>query len=136
MAVKKRAAARKNMRSLPKEARPKSVAELKRKYDDLPLHFLFGVEKEIEHQCPSLDEYLTQLNEIKICLEKIRKCRSTKTAQIQAAKALHALMTLPTDIDETTRSNFEKLRESLNGWKQLAISAINETKHPENFLKI
>lgn len=136
MAVKKRAVALKPVRSLPKEARPKSVAELKRNYNDLPLHFLFGIKEEIEHQCQFLDDYLTQISEVKEYLEKIRKCRSTRAAQIHAAKALHALSPLSDEIDESTRDNFEKLRDGFNGWKQLAIAAMNETKDPERFLKI
>ena len=136
MAVRKKAITKKGIRPLPKETRPKSVSELKRKYNDLPLHFLFGVDKEIDHQCPLLDDYLKQLMEIKLCLEKIRKCRNINTARVHAATGLHALASLSDDIDEVTRGNFEKLRSTSEGWKQLAISAINDTKDPEKFLKI
>ena len=136
MAVRKKSVAQKGIRSLPKEVGPKTVSELKRKYNNLPLHFLFGVDKEIEHQCPLLDDYLNQLKEVQSCLKKIRKCRSISVAQVQAATGLHALSTLFDDIDEVTRGNFEKLRDTSEGWKQLAITAINETKDPERFLKI
>ena len=136
MAVRKKAISQKGIRQLPKEARPKSVSELKRKYNDLPLHFLFGVDQEIDHQCPLLDDYIKQLMEIKLCLEKIRKCRNINTARIHAATGLHALTSLSDNIDEVTRGNFEKLRATSEGWKQLAISAINDTKDPEKFLKI
>ena len=136
MAVRKNAVTKKGIRSLPKESRPKSVAELKRKYNDLPLHFLFGVDKEIDHQCPLLDDYLKQLEEVKLCLEKIRKCRNINIARVHAASGLHALASLPEDIDEVTRGNFEKLRNTSEGWKQLAIAAINETKDPEKYLEI
>lgn len=116
--------------------RPKSVAELKKKYKQLPLHFLFGIEKEIEHQCPILDEYLEKLTEVKYSLEKIRKSKDLKSVQIDAAVALHEMSNLSPGIDEITRINFEKLRATADAWKQLALAAINETKEPEKFLKI
>lgn len=136
MAVRRKTITKKGIRPLPKEARPKSVSELKRKYNDLPLHFLFGVDEEIDHQCPLLDGYLKQLMEVKLCLEKIRKCSNINTARIHAAIGLHSLDSLSGGIDELTRGNFEKLRSTSEGWKQLAISALNDTKDPEKFLKI
>ena len=119
-----------------KNNHPKTVAELKKKYRHLPLHFLFGIEKEIDFQCPLLDEYLEQMDEVKTALEKIRKCKDLETAKIHAATALHSINNLPNELDLTTRSNFEKLRKTTEDWKQLAITAINETKNPERFLKI
>lgn len=50
---------------------PKTVKALKKKYQELPLHFLFGIEKEIEHQCPALDDYLDELDKVKEQLYKI-----------------------------------------------------------------
>ena len=115
--------------------RPKSVSELKKKYDQLPLHFLFGIQKEIDHQCPLIDEYLEQLNEVQTALVKIRESQSLEKAKIQAAVALHSLEFLLDNLDDVTRKNFEKLRMTAEGWKQLAIEAMNETKNPEKFLK-
>ncbi len=122
--------------SLSKKDSTRTVAELKRKYRHLPLHFLFGIEKEIDYQCPSLDEYMMQLYEIKTALEKVRKCKSLEMAKIHAATALHSISTLPDDIDLNTRTNFEKLRKTADDWKRLAIDAINETKNPAKFIKI
>ena len=119
-----------------KKNRPKTVAEIKRKYRYLPLHFLFGIEKEIDYQCPSLDEYLVQLEEVKTVLEKIRRCKSLEMAKIHAASGLHSIATLPDNIDVVTRTNFEKIRRTAESWKQLAIEAIDETKDPNKFLKI
>lgn len=119
-----------------KKSTPKTVADLKKKYRQLPLHFLFGIHKEIDYQCPRLDEYLERLEEIKTALEKIRRCKSLESTQIHAATALHALYELPNNIDQETRNNFENLRKTADNWKQLAISAMNKTKDPEQFLKI
>ena len=115
---------------------PKTVAELKKKYRHLPLHFLFGIEKEIDFQCPTLDEYLEQLEEVKTALEKIRKSSNLEMAKIHAATALHAMDEIPSGIDQLTRGNFEKLRKTSESWKQLAITAMNESKDPEKFIKI
>ena len=114
---------------------PKSVSELKKKYKYLPLHFLFSIQKEIEHQCPLLDEYLEHLNEIKDTLIKIKEGNSMENAGIQAAVGLYAIGALSNGLDNVTRGNFEKLRQSSEEWKQLAIEAMNETKNPEKFLK-
>ena len=119
-----------------KKKRPKTVAGIKRKYRHLPLHFLFGIEKEIDYQCPILDEYLKQLEEVKTVLEKIRRCKSLEMAQIHAASGLHSMSTISDNIDVVTRTNFEKIRRTAENWKQLAIEAIDETKDPDKFLKI
>ena len=116
--------------------RPRTVSELKKRYRHLPLHFLFGIEPEIDYQCPTLDVYLGQLENTKKGLEKIRRCKSLDVAKIHAATSLHELDTLPKEIDEQTRANFEKLRRMAEGWKQLAIKAMNDTKNPEKYLKI
>lgn len=136
MAVRKKKVVPLHIKSTTKTKRPKSVAELRRKYKDLPLHFLFGIKEEIDYQCPTLDEYLNEIKEAVESLRKIRNARSLAAAQVEAAKALHALSAPVEGIDEVTRANFEKLRETAEGWKQLAIAAMNETKDPEKFLKI
>ena len=69
-------------------------------------------------------------------IETIRKSKSIEATQIQAAIALHSMGNLSSDIDLETRCNFEKLRKSMEDWKQLALAAISETKNPEKFLKI
>lgn len=114
----------------------KTVANLKKKYDDLPLNFIFGITEEIDYQCPTLNEYLKEIEKIKEALKKIRRCKSLDSAKLHAAKALHSLEPLEKEIDETTRNNFELLREFGCEWKQLAIRAIDETKNPEKFVKI
>ena len=114
----------------------KTVDALKKKYRHLPLHFLFGIEKEIEHQCPSLDQYLEQLEEVKTTLEKIRRCQSLEVAKIHAAEGLYFINQLPKAIDENTRGNFEQLRSTMEQWKQLAIKAINDSGEVEKYLNI
>ena len=136
MAVQKKLPQLRTIHPDKKKGRTKSIPEMKKKYRHLPLHFLFGVEKEIDYQCPTLDEYLEKLEEVKIALEKIRRCKSLEMAQIHSATALHSMTNLPSDIDQVTRGNFEKLRKTSENWKQLALTAINETKDPEKFLKI
>jgi hypothetical protein len=120
----------------PGRKRPKSVTELKKKYQDLPLHFLFGISKAIDYQCPTLDDYLDEIKTATTALGAIRKAKSLEEAQVEAAKALHALTCLTTGIDEETRANFEKLRNTAEEWKQLAIEAINLTEDPEKLVKI
>jgi len=136
MAVRKKKVVHINVKSVSKKKAPKSVAELKRKYKDLPLHFLFGIREEIDYQCPLLDAYLKELKIAVESLQKIRRCKNLENAQVEAAKALHALLEVSENIDEETRKNFEKLRETGEAWKQLAIEAMNETKQPEKFLKV
>ena len=136
MSARKKVIQLKKLDSSISSTQPKSVADLKKKYKQIPLHFLFGIEKEIEHQCPILDEYLEKLEGVKGNLERIRKSQNLKSVQVDAAVALHEISLLPIGIDEITRINFEKLRSTAEAWKQLAIAAINETKDPEKFLKI
>lgn len=139
MAVKKKIIRLKNNQNTKREifpSSPKTVAELKRKYRFLPLHFLFGVDKSIEFQCPILDDYINQIMEVKETLEMIRRCKSLEKAKVHAAYGLHALQDISDDIDKITRGNFEQIRKTGEGWKQLAIEAINETQNPEKFLKI
>ena len=115
---------------------PKTVTTLKKQYRNLPLHFLFGIESEIDHQCSILDDYLEKLEEIKSTLKRINHCQNLELAKVHAAQALYQLQTLPKEIDETTRSNFESLRRAHDGWKQLAIKAIDHTQEPTKFLKV
>lgn len=136
MAVRKKLPQLRNIAPVAKKSHSKSVAEMKKKYRQLPLHFLFGIKKEIDFQCPLLDEYLEKLEEVKMALEKIRKSTDLETSQILAAGALHSIDNVPNGIDMVTRINFENLRKTSEDWKQLAIAAINETKNPERFLKV
>jgi len=136
MAVKKKIISLNPITNPSIQGRPKSVSELKRKYKNLPLHFLFGIEPEIEYQCPLLDVNLNQISETQKALEKIRRCRSLNAAKTNAAVGLHEISSTYKEIDEVTRTNFENLRRMAEGWKQLAIAAMNETKNPEKFLKI
>lgn len=136
MAVRKKLQPIANIKSINKKKAPKTVAELTKKYRHLPLHFLFGIEKKIDFQCPILDEYLQQLEEVKTLLENIRKCKSLEMAKIHAATALHSMDEIPDGIDQGTRGNFEKLRKTAEGWKQLAIQAMNETGEVERFVKV
>ena len=53
----------------------------------------------------------------------LRKSKSKK-------KLLHK------EIDKQTQTNFENLRRMAEGWKQLAIKAMNDTKNPEKYIKI
>lgn len=136
MAVQKKKVVPLKVKSVSEKRSPKTVAELKRKYKDLPLYFLFGIREEVDYQCPILDEYLKEIQAAVESLKKIRKCKNLEAAQVEAAKVLYALSDVSEGIDEVTRANFEKLRASGEDWKQLAIFAMNETKTPEKFLKI
>ncbi len=113
---------------------PKTVMALKKQHHDLPLHFLFGVEKEIELQCPTLNDQLDQLKQVKVKLQKIRDCANPQTAKVYALEALFHLENLYEGIDEGTRGNFEKLRSSHEQWKRLAIRAMNDTENPSKYL--
>ena len=62
MSARKKVIPLNKLRNNKNSTQPKSVEELKKKYKNLPLHFLFGIEKEIEHQCSILDEYLEKLD--------------------------------------------------------------------------
>jgi hypothetical protein len=117
-------------------SKPQTVAEMKRKYSQLPLHFLFGIEKEIDFQCESIDQYIFKIEESKDFLKKIRKCKTLESAQIQAVNCLHSMDKVDANLDIITRCKFEELRSYAEAWKKLAIAAINETKNPEKFLKI
>ena len=136
MAVRKKLQPISTIKSINKKKAPKTVAELKKKYRHLPLYFIFGIEKEIDFQCPILDEYLMKLEEVKTALENIRKCKSLDMAKIHAATALHSMNEIPDGIDQGTRMNFEKLRKTAEDWKQLAIRAMNESGEVERFVKI
>lgn len=136
MAVPKKLEAITKIKSINKKKSPKSVAELKKKYRHILLHFLFGIEREVEFQCPILDEYLEKLEEVSNALEKIRRCKSLEMAKIHAATALHSMNEIPEGIDQQTRGNFEKLRKTAKDWKQLAIEAMNEVEEVEKFVKI
>ena len=136
MAIKKKVVHLKKVNTLPVKSKPKTVYDLKRKHQQLPLNFLFGIGEEIEFQCPILDDYLGKLEVVQKKLTKIRKGKNIETAQVDALVALHQLADLEKGIDEITRVNFEKMRDYAKAWKDLAILAINETKHPELFLKV
>lgn len=136
MAIQKKLPELQKVTTLPAKKKDTTVADLRKRYRFLPLHFIFGIEKEIEHQCPSIDHYLDQLEEAKTALQKIRRCKNLDKAKIHAATALHALDSLPEDLDITTRSNFEKLRQTAKDWKQLAIKAINATRTPDKFVNM
>ncbi|MDG1435079.1 MAG: hypothetical protein P8Q41_13755 [Saprospiraceae bacterium] len=136
MAVKKKVVHLKKVNTLSIKSKPKTVYDLKRKYQQLPLNYLFGIEDEIDFQCPILDDYLEKLEVVQKKLEKIRRGKNIDTAQVDALAALFQLADLEKGIDEITRMNFEKMRDYAKAWKELAILAINETKNPELFLKV
>jgi cysteinyl-tRNA synthetase len=115
MAAQKKIINLKRVKTSTSNSTPKTVSELKGKYNQLPLHFLFGLEKEIDYQCESIDQYLSSLEDCKNFLIKIRKSKSLDSAQLHAANGLHSLDKIDSDLD---------------------IEAINETKNPEKFLKI
>jgi len=115
---------------------PKTVKALKKQYNDLPLHFLFGIEKEIDLQCPILNQYLDKLTLIKHKLQEIRNCKTLAAAQLKSAEALFHIEVLYEDIDEGTRGNFEKLRSSHEQWKRLAIRAMDDTQNPSKYVVI
>lgn len=112
-----------------------TVEKLKKKYHGLPTSFLFSIDKEIEYQCPSIDEYITKIEKCKNHLEKAKRAKSTETKDVQIVNALYYLENLDTELDTITREKFVSLREVMKQWKFLALKAIDETKSVEKFLK-
>ena len=51
----------------------KTVNQLKKKYEEVPLAFLYGIQTELEYQCPSIDEYIEKIEE---CKKKIKTLES------------------------------------------------------------
>ena len=117
-----------------KAKKAQTVAELKKKYKDLPLDFLFGITEEIELQCEFIDQYLDQLDNCLGFLSKINRCKSLESAKVLAAQASYSIHHLSESLNEDTRQNFEKLRKYGKDWKNLAIQAMNDSKDVEKYL--
>lgn len=113
-----------------------TVEKLKKKYSGLPTSFLFSIDKEIEFQCPIIDDYISKIEKCRSHLEKAKRAKNTETKDIQILTALYYLENLDIHLDTITRENFISLREVLKQWKNLALKAIDETKSVEKFLKI
>lgn len=112
-----------------------TVKQLKRKYNDLPLSFLFGLDDEIDFQCPIIDEYIEKIEACRKSLEKAKRARNLDAKNGHILKAIYALEHLDTNLDVKTRNNFMALREFANQWKQLTIKLLNASRKPETFMK-
>lgn len=116
----------------PKEIR--TVKQLKRKYNEVPLNFLFGIPDELEYQCPHLDDLIAKLEECHEALMRAKRARTTETKDGHIVKALFAIRDLETKLDVEVRTNFVNLREFAKEWKRLTIRLLNASKKPENFI--
>lgn len=116
----------------PKEIR--TVRQLKKKYSEVPLNFLFGIPEELEYQCPSIDEYISKLEDCRASLEKAKRARTLETKDGHIVKALYAIHELDNKLDNSVRTNFISLREFALEWKRLTIKLLNATKNPENYI--
>ena len=111
-----------------------SVKQLKRKYDNLPLSFLYGIPNEIEHQCPIIDEYIEKIESCRESLNKAKRARSLDRKNSHILKAIYILENMDSNLDEITRENFSNLREYAKQWKLFAIKILDFTKSPEKFM--
>lgn len=111
-----------------------TVRQLKRKYNDLPLSFLYGIPQELEFQCPMIDEYIEKIESCRESLKKAKRARTLETKNSHVLKAIYSLENMDTNLDEITRNNFESLREYAKQWKLFAIRLLDFTKSPEKFL--
>lgn len=112
----------------------KTVKQLKRKYDEVPLSFLFGIQPEVDYQCPVLDEYIDKIDACRNHLDKAKRARTIETKDGHILRAMYALADLDNGLDTKTRENFVSLRESVREWKSLAIRLLNATRTPEKFV--
>lgn len=112
-----------------------TVKQLKRKYNNLPLSFLFGIGQELEFQCPIIDEYIEKLESCRNHLAKAKRARTIESKNGHILKALYAINEMDVDLDNKTRDNFAELREYAKKWKSFAIRILDETKNPEKFVK-
>lgn len=118
--------------SKPKEIR--TVRQLKKKYNEVPLNYLFGIPDELEYQCPSIDDYISKLEDCRAALEKARRARTLETKDGHIVKALYTIHELDDKLDKSVRTNFISLREFALEWKRLAIKLLNASKSPENYI--
>jgi len=112
----------------------KTVRQLKRKYDEVPLSFLFGIQPEVDYQCPSIDEYIEKIEACRKYLNKAKRARTVETKDGHILRAMYALSNLDDELDKKTRNNFISLREAVREWKGLAIRLLNATRTPEKFV--
>ena len=111
-----------------------TVRQLKRKYDDVPLSFLFGISQEVDYQCPTIDEYIDKIELCRRHLDKAKRARTLETKDGHILRAMYALSDIDVDLDKKTRENFIRLRETVREWKGLAIRLLNVTRTPEKFV--
>ncbi len=112
-----------------------TVRQLKRKYNDLPLSYLFGIIDEIDYQCPRIDSYIDEVLACKSSLIKARRARKLDSKNAHLLEAMYKIDQLDEKLDRDVRDSFIKLREYADQWKRLALLAINDSKNPEKYLK-
>ena len=113
-----------------------TVKNLKKKYSNIPSHFLFSIKDPLEFQCPLIDENIEKITKCKDLLNKAFNAKSLDTKNAHILSALYSISNLDTHLDEIMRSNFENLREYSGQWKKLAIEALDASGDPEKFVKI
>lgn len=113
---------------------PRTVYQLRKKYDGVPLSYLYGIEDEIDFQCPIIDDYIDKIQECKNILAKAKRAKRLETKDGHIMKALHILHNIDTELDEVTRGNFIKLRDYADSWKKLAIRLLNASRNPEKYM--
>ncbi len=111
-----------------------TVRQLKRKYDNLPLNFLFGIDDEIDYQCPIIDEYIEKIESCRESLLKAKRARTLESKNTHLLKAIYSIENIDIVLDTTTRDNFVKLRKYANQWKSFSIKLLNASKTPEKFM--
>lgn len=113
-----------------------SVRALKKKYGDVPTHFLFSIKTPLEYQCPIIDHNIDKVVNCKDKLHKAFNAKSIESKNALISAALFAISDLEKNLDEVTRNNFIELREYAKEWKKLAIEVLDASGHPEKFVKI
>ena len=112
----------------------KTVRQLKKKYNEVPLGFLFGIPDELDFQCPNKDEYMDKIIECQTALNKAKRARTLESKDGHILKALFAIKDLDTTLDNNVRTNFIDLRSFAKEWKRLAIKLLNASKNPEKYI--
>ncbi len=124
-----------NIRSRNKTV-PLNFKSLKKKYDDIPSHFLFSIEDPLDYQCPSIDEYIEKIQNCKSLLKEAFESKNEETKNAKILNAFFSIHNIDNDLDEKTRANFIKIRDYASQWKKLAIDCIDRSGNPEKYVKI
>lgn len=119
-----------------RQDRIQTVRGLKKKYGDVPSHFLFSIKSPVEYQCPLIDDNIDKITNCKEKLHKAFNAKSLDSKNALISAALFAISDLEKNLDEVTRNNFIELREYAKEWKKLAIEVLDNSGHPEKYVNI